>query len=67
MPKFSDAQLSPEEKQDIIAFVKSVSDGNNNVGGAGLGGIGPTSEGVVAFIVGVAALVGFAMWLGAKQ
>lgn len=67
MPKFSDAQLAPEEKEDIIAFVKSVSDGNNDVGGAGLGGIGPTSEGVIAFIVGIAALVGFAMWLGAKQ
>ena len=30
MPKFSDRQLSPEEKKDIIAYVKSVTDGNNN-------------------------------------
>jgi len=67
MPKFSDAQLSPQEKEDIIAYIKSVSDGNNDVGGSGLGGIGPTSEGVIAFVVGLAAIVGFAMWLGAKQ
>jgi ubiquinol-cytochrome c reductase cytochrome c subunit len=67
MPKFSDAQLTPDEKKDIIAYVKSVSDGNNDPGGNGLGGIGPTSEGVIAFVVGLAALVGVAMWLGAKS
>ena len=66
MPKFSDRQLAPEEKEDIIAYVKSVTDGNNNPGGNPLGGIGPVSEGLVAFIVGIAALVGVALWLGAK-
>ena len=53
MPKFSDRQLSPEEKKDIIAYVKSVTDGNNNPGGAPLGGLGPQSEGLIAFIVGM--------------
>jgi len=67
MPKFSDRQLAPEEKEDIIAYVMSVTDGNNNPGGDPLGGIGPVSEGLVAFIVGIAAMVGFAMWLGAKS
>jgi len=67
MPKFSDRQLSPEEKQDIIAYVKSVSGSNNNPGGNALGGIGPVSEGLVAFIVGLAGLIGFALWLGAKS
>jgi ubiquinol-cytochrome c reductase cytochrome c subunit len=67
MPKFSDRQLAPEEKEDIIAYVKSVTNGNNNPGGDPLGGIGPVSEGLVAFIVGIAAMVGFAMWLGAKS
>jgi ubiquinol-cytochrome c reductase cytochrome c subunit len=67
MPKFSDRQLSPEEKEDIIAYVMSVTDGNNNPGGDPLGGVGPVSEGLVAFIVGIAAMVGFAMWLGAKS
>jgi ubiquinol-cytochrome c reductase cytochrome c subunit len=67
MPKFSDRQLAPEEKEDIIAYVMSVTDGNNNPGGNPLGGVGPVSEGLVAFIVGIAAMVGFAMWLGAKS
>jgi ubiquinol-cytochrome c reductase cytochrome c subunit len=44
-----------------------VSDGNNNPGGNPLGGIGPVSEGLVAFIVGLAGLIGVALWLGAKS
>jgi ubiquinol-cytochrome c reductase cytochrome c subunit len=67
MPRFSDQQLTPEEKKDIIAYVKSVSEGGNNVGGYAAGGIGPTSEGIIIFIVGMAGLIGFAMWLGAKS
>ncbi|OLT10869.1 cytochrome C [Pseudonocardia sp. CNS-139] len=67
MPKFSDRQLAPEEKEDIIAYVKSVTNGNNNPGGDPLGGIGPVSEGLVAFAVGIAAMIGFALWLGAKS
>jgi ubiquinol-cytochrome c reductase cytochrome c subunit len=67
MPKFSDRQLAPEEKEDIIAYVKSVTNGNNNPGGNALGGIGPVSEGLVSFIVGIAAMIGFALWLGAKS
>jgi quinol---cytochrome-c reductase cytochrome c subunit len=67
MPKFSDRQLSPEEKKDIIAYVKSVTGGQNNPGGAPLGGLGPQSEGLIAFIVGMAALVGVTLWIGAKQ
>jgi ubiquinol-cytochrome c reductase cytochrome c subunit len=67
MPKFSDRQLAPDEKEDIIAYVESVTNGNNNPGGNPLGGIGPVSEGLVAFIVGIAAMIGFALWLGAKS
>lgn len=66
MPHFSDRQLSPDEKKDIIAYVKTVADGGNDPGGNGLGGIGPVSEGLIAFLVGIGALVGFTLWLGAK-
>jgi ubiquinol-cytochrome c reductase cytochrome c subunit len=66
MPKFSERQLSPEEKKDIIAYVKSVTDGNNNPGGAPLGGLGPQAEGFIAFIVGMVALLGITLWIGAK-
>lgn len=66
MPKFSDRQLSPEEKRDIVAYVKSVSDGNNAPGGNGLGGLGPASEGVIAWGVGIGVLIGATMWIGSR-
>ncbi|MEU3271888.1 cytochrome c [Saccharomonospora sp. NPDC006951] len=66
MPKFSDRQLSPEEKKDIIAYVKSVSDGNNAPGGNPLGGFGPASEGVIAWVVGIGALIGATLWIGSR-
>lgn len=66
MPKFSDRQLTPQEKQDIIAYVKSVQGGQNDPGGDGLGGLGPISEGFIAWVVGIAALVGVTLWIGAK-
>jgi ubiquinol-cytochrome c reductase cytochrome c subunit len=66
MPKFSDRQLTPEEKEDIIAYIMSVRDVNNSYGGNPIGGIGPVSEGLIAFLVGLMAMVGFAIWLGAK-
>jgi len=66
MPKFSDRQLTPDEKKDIIAYIKSVSDNNNNPGGDSLGGFGPASEGAIAWIVGIAALVGVTLWIGSR-
>ncbi|MFC4858431.1 c-type cytochrome [Actinophytocola glycyrrhizae] len=66
MPRFSERQLSPEEKKDIIAYVKSVTDGNNNPGGNPIGGLGPQSEGFIAFVVGIVALLGITLWIGAK-
>jgi ubiquinol-cytochrome c reductase cytochrome c subunit len=67
MPKFSDRQLTPEEKRDIIAYVESVSSDVASPGGNPLGGIGPTAEGLIVFIVGLTGLIGFALWLGAKS
>lgn len=66
MPRFSERQLTPAEKKDIIAYVKSVTDGNNNPGGSSIGGLGPQSEGFIAFIVGIVALLGVVLWIGAK-
>jgi quinol---cytochrome-c reductase cytochrome c subunit len=67
MPHFSDRQLTPDEKKDIIAYIKSVTEsGGNNPGGDALGGIGPVSEGLIAWVVGITALVGVTLWLGAK-
>jgi ubiquinol-cytochrome c reductase cytochrome c subunit len=66
MPKFSDRQITPEEKRDIIAYIESVTENRNNPGGYALGGYGPISEGLIAWIVGIAALVAVTLWIGAK-
>jgi ubiquinol-cytochrome c reductase cytochrome c subunit len=65
MPKFSDGQLTPTEKQDIIAYIQSVQ-GSNNPGGNSLNGLGPISEGFIAWTLGILALVGMTLWIGAK-
>jgi ubiquinol-cytochrome c reductase cytochrome c subunit len=67
MPTFADNQLSPEEKRDIIGYVKSISATGSNPGGNGLGGFGPVPEGLVAFFVGLAALIGITLWIGTRQ
>lgn len=66
MPKFSDRQLTPDEKKDIIAYVKSVTNGNNNPGGNDLGGYGPAPETVIAWVIGLGALIGITLWIGAR-
>jgi ubiquinol-cytochrome c reductase cytochrome c subunit len=68
MPVFADTMLTPEEKRDIIAYVLAVRGvGENSPGGQRLGGFGPVSEGFVAFAVGLAALVGFTLWVGSRR
>ncbi len=65
MPKFSDRQLSPEEKRDIVAYVREAAE-TPSPGGLGLGGFGPTSEGMAAWIIGMVAIIGAALWIGVR-
>jgi ubiquinol-cytochrome c reductase cytochrome c subunit len=65
MPKFSDRQLSFDNKKDIIAYVKSVSE-ERQPGGYGLGGLGPAPEGMAMWIIGMVAAIGLALWIGAR-
>ncbi len=64
MPNFSNGNLSPDEKRDVIAYLQSLED-TPEYGGFGMGGIGPVSEGMFAWIVGIGSLVGFAVWIAA--
>ena len=66
MPKFSDRQLSADEKEDIIAYIKSAEE-TPNPGGYGLGGIGPVTEGMLMWIAGIVVLIGAAMWIGTRS
>lgn len=66
MPVFNDNTLLPQEKRDIIAFLKSVED-EPNPGGLGIGRIGPVAEGLWGWLIGIGGLIGAAVWLGAKR
>jgi len=66
MPKFSDRQLSPDAKKDIIAYVKTVTE-ERQPGGYGLGGFGPAPEGMAMWIIGMVAVIGVALWIGARS
>ena len=65
MPNFSNGNLSPEEKRDVIAYLVVARGDQPEYGGFGLGGLGPVSEGLFAWVVGIGALVGFAVWIAA--
>ena len=64
MDTFSNGNLSPAEKRDVIAYLGSLNEAPG-YGGFSLGGLGPVSEGLFAWLVGLGALVGFAVWIAA--
>jgi len=65
MPIFSDNQLTPEQKRAIVNYVQTIK-ASKDPGGSGIGRIGPVSEGVVIWIVGVGLLMATILWIGAK-
>jgi ubiquinol-cytochrome c reductase cytochrome c subunit len=66
MPVFNDNTITPSEKRDIIAYVTQTR-AEPNPGGFSLGRVGPTTEGLVAWLGGMGALVLAAMWITAKR
>jgi ubiquinol-cytochrome c reductase cytochrome c subunit len=66
MPTFSDAQLTPDEKKAIISYVRASND-TLSPGGYDLGGFGPAPEGLIAFLVGMGAIVAITLWSGSRS
>ncbi|WP_448856274.1 cytochrome bc1 complex diheme cytochrome c subunit [Corynebacterium camporealensis] len=66
MPKFSERQLTADEKKDIIAYIKSAGE-TPSPAGWDLGGLGPVAEGLAMWIIGITALCGAAMWIGSRS
>lgn len=64
MDVFSNGNLSPDEKRDVIAYIQSMKE-QPAYGGFSLGGLGPVSEGMFAWLVALGSCVGFAVWIAA--
>jgi ubiquinol-cytochrome c reductase cytochrome c subunit len=65
MPVFNEANISPQGKQDIIAYLMEQRE--PSPGGANLGSLGPVSEFIWAFVIGIGGLIGMAVWIGARS
>ncbi|AJE40340.1 cytochrome bc1 complex diheme cytochrome c subunit [Streptomyces nodosus] len=67
MPSFPDTTMSQQNKKDIIAYLDAVNgDQTESPGGLTLGGLGPVSEGLFAWIFGLGALIAVAVWVAAR-
>jgi ubiquinol-cytochrome c reductase cytochrome c subunit len=66
MPVFSDANITPQEKSDIISYLKYIEE-KPAVGGLTLGSIGPVAEGLFIWVIGLGAIVGLTVWVTAKS
>jgi ubiquinol-cytochrome c reductase cytochrome c subunit len=65
MPVFPDSTLRPEDKRAIIAYIETLREQPDN-GGIDLGRLGPVTEGLLLFVIGMGALVAVAVWIGVK-
>lgn len=66
MPVFNDANITPEEKNDIITYLMYLRN-SASVGGEELGGLGPVAEGLVAWFGLLGIIIAITIWLGAKS
>lgn len=65
MPVFSDVNITPEEKRDVITYLKS-QEVNTPVGGFALGSLGPVSEGLLIWTLGLVIVIAFTLWLTSR-
>ncbi|WP_309080117.1 c-type cytochrome [Zhihengliuella sp.] len=65
MPVFNDSNITPEDKRDVITFLKEV-EANGSPGGAQLGSLGPVSEGLFVWTAGLGIIIAFTIWLTSR-
>ncbi len=66
MPRFT-GNLTDWQVRDIVAYVSHSIQHPTNIGGVGLGGLGPVAEGFVALALGVGGLMLVTFWVGDRQ
>jgi ubiquinol-cytochrome c reductase cytochrome c subunit len=66
MPRFT-GNLSDQQVDDIVKYVTTEIQHPQNIGGFGLGGLGPVAEGFVALLIGVGFLALICYWIGERS
>jgi ubiquinol-cytochrome c reductase cytochrome c subunit len=66
MPRLT-SEFTPQQVDDIVAYVTKDIEHPANPGGLGLGGVGPVAEGFMGLFVGVGVLVLVALWIGDRS
>ncbi|USY23392.1 c-type cytochrome [Nocardiopsis exhalans] len=67
MPMFSDGVISPEEKQELISYVKTLQAEPNAGGIFDLQRVGQVAEGFINWTIGLSLIIACAIWITAKQ
>jgi ubiquinol-cytochrome c reductase cytochrome c subunit len=68
MPVFGDDEITPDQKREIITYVKMQLQEDKDPGGLfNLGRYGPVTEGLAIFVVGITLLVFAALWIAGKS
>ena len=65
MPVFNNANITPKNKRDIIAYLDEQR--GASAGGVSFGAIGPVAEGLWAWLLGMGLIVGFTVWIGVRS
>jgi ubiquinol-cytochrome c reductase cytochrome c subunit len=66
MPIFSNNQLTPQQKRQIISYVQTLNT-SKDPGGHGIDRIGPVSEAIVIWVGGIGVLMIAILWIGVKN
>ncbi len=66
MPVFS-GNLSDQQVRDIAAYVTESIAKPTDIGGVGMGGLGPVAEGFIGLALGVGILMLVSFWVGERQ
>jgi ubiquinol-cytochrome c reductase cytochrome c subunit len=61
------AEFTPQQVNDIVAYVTKDIEHAQHPGGLGLGGVGPVAEGFIGLFVGVGVIVLITLWIGDRS
>lgn len=64
MPRFGPGDISNQQALDVVLYVTKYIKNPTNIGGIGLGGVGPVAEGFIGLFVGVGVCLLAAYWVG---